>query len=298
VSASGEHTKEEAFAPAKLCLGSIELTPKDYVICHDFSLLGQMSGQRVDGIIGVDCLRDWVVAIDFDSGRLDVMPQGTSAGPDWGESVPVVSQDGVMYVLASAGDDIPARFIVDTGGGSTGSLSDWLFRWLDAGHRLRITGSTKSLDNAGNRAYRVSRLSSLSVGPFCHRDLRFKIGGSNTLGFSYLARYRVTFDFPGTRLYLAKGKRFSDHDPGMMCGLSMLFKPGRTEVHGAYEYGPAYRAGLRPKDIVIEFCGKPTAEWKPSKMHEVLGSESRVIRMKIQRDKKTMEFTFVTKELD
>jgi C-terminal processing protease CtpA/Prc len=115
----------------------------------------------------------------------------------------------------------------------------------------------------------------------------------------------VTIDFPNERLYLAKGKHFADPDRGRTCGIGLLSKQGRLEVvHGRLEVvsvderGPAYAAGLRAKDLIVELCGKPVSAWKQSEVDRLFKTEGKAVQMTIERDGKRIEKSFTPKEYD
>jgi len=71
------------------------------------------------------------------------------------------------------------------------------------------------------------------------------------------ARYRVTLDFPGEQIFLAKGKHFADHDRGSMCGAHLVFKKSGIVVDSVEEKSPASVAGVRAKDVLVACLESP-----------------------------------------
>ncbi|MGD0899076.1 MAG: PDZ domain-containing protein [Thermoguttaceae bacterium] len=295
---TGDEVKLELYTPPNARIGSLPLTGHP-VLCNDLAPIREASGHGLYGFVGMDFLKDRTIAIDFDEGRLDVLPPGTEGDPKWGEKIPFeYNANGIMLVSVTVGKDVRTPFEVDTGDTGTGRLDYSLFSRLAGSHELRVTGDTDTMTLPGVGSPRVARLSHLSLGPFRHENLRFASSKQNALGLKYLSRYRVTIDFPNQRLYLAKGKRFSDHDRGSTCGLSLLFKPGALAVEKVDEKGPAQLAGVLAGDVITHLCGKPISALKPSEISRLLKAEDKAVQMTLQRGGKTMEVAFTPKEYD
>ena len=143
----------------------------------------------------------------------------------------------------------------------------------------------------------VARLSHLSVGPYCHDNLRFSGGPKNILGLGYLSRYRVTIDFPNRKLYLAKGRRFDDYDRGHTTGLHLLYKARGILIESLDEEGPAY-AGVRANDILVELCGRPASILKASEIGRVLARAGQPLTMAVDRDGKRIAMSFTPYEYE
>jgi hypothetical protein len=297
-SAKGDDVELELYSPPDARVGSLPLA-KEPVACHDFTPFREASGCNVRGIVGMDFLKDWIITIDFDRGRFDILPPGTQRDPKWGERMRFeYGTEGEMLVLATVGGNTLVAFTVDTGNAGTGNLEGAFITRLVGAHEARVTGDEKAVTVSGIRSAGAARLSHFSLGSFRHENLRFMGGKQNVLGLNYLSRYRVTIDFPNQRLYLAKGKRFADHDRGSTSGLFCFFRAGGLEIESADEKGPAHAAGLRAKDVIVKVCGKPISEWKPSEIYRRLAVEGKAVQVTVQRGGKQMEMSFTPKEYD
>jgi hypothetical protein len=286
------------YAPPKAWIGSLPLT-KDPVACDDLALLREASGCAIYGLLGMDFLKHWIIVIDFDEGRLDILSPAAPRDPKWGECLPFLyDRGGTMCIMATVGKNFRVLFKLDTGETGTGSLDSAFLAGLIELQQARITGDTEAVVLSGTRTFPVARLSHLSVASFRHENLRFTSSRTSSLGLSYLSRYRVTIDFPNERLYLAKGKRFAVADRGHTCGVRFAFKPGRIEVVSVDEKGAAHAAGLRAKDSIVALDGKPVSQWKTSEIHRLFGEESKPIQITIERDGKRSVVNLTPKEYD
>ena len=268
------------------------------VACHDFTEMREASGRNIRGYLGMEFLKNWIITIDFDEGRVDLLPPGTMAQPAWGESIPFEYGDTEMpRISATLGKDIETSFEVDTGCIGIGSL-DWVsLLLLFDRHEARMSGKVRQMAFSGRNSSDVSRLSHLSVGPFRHDNLRFSGGPKNILGLGYLSRYRVTIDFPNQQLYLAKGNRFAEYDQGNTTGLHLLYKARGLVVESVNEEGPAYAAGVRAKDILVELCGRPVSVMKPSEIRRV-PKAGQPLTMAVERAGKRIQISFTPYEYE
>jgi hypothetical protein len=114
----------------------------------------------------------------------------------------------------------------------------------------------------------------------------------------YLSRYRVTIDFPNQRLYLAKGKHFADYDRGRTTGLNYLFKPRGIVIESVDEEGPAYAAGVRAQDILVELCGIRVSVLKPAEIGKMFPKEGQPLTMVVERDGKRIQISFTPYEYE
>jgi len=289
----------DSYPPRPLHIGTLTLTSEARSVCLDLAPMRQAFGNEIQGFLGIDFLKDWIVTIDFDEGRLDFLASDAAKNPQWGESIPFVfDSNGLIWLSATVGKNTRTSFMVDVGDAGTGSLHGELFSQLVGSRDLRITGDMDFMDLAGTHNLQKAWLSRLALESFQHQNLLLRKGHENRLGLGYLRRYRVTFDFPHQRLFLAKGKRFAEPDRGPMCGLSLLFKPGRIEIAAVDEKGPAHAAGVQAKDVIVAVAGKPVSTWKRTEIQHLLKSEGKTVQMTIERDGKRTDVSFTLREYE
>jgi hypothetical protein len=279
-------------------VGSLPLTG-ERCGCYDFTATREASGCSFDGLLGMDFLRNWIITIDFDEGRVDFLGPETTSVPGWGECIPVAfDSHGIMCVLATVGKDIQIPFRVDTGMNSSGLLDSALFSRLVRCHELRATGDRKFLELSGIGSEQFGTISHFSLGSFRHQNLRMGSSSQNVIGLGYLSRFRVTIDFPHGQLYLAKGRQFAAPDCGDTCGLAFRFKTGRVEVVFVDQKSPAHSAGAQAGDVIEKVNGKPVSKLKPSEIKRLVTTEGKAVRMIVKRGEKRAAISFTPKEYD
>jgi hypothetical protein len=297
---SADDVLVECFAPPPACVGKLKLPVDRPVGCIDLSRACQVAGRRFDGVLGRPFHEKKIVQIDFDAGKLQILDgQPLQSDEAWGESVPLFRDRlGRPCIMGSVGENIRSPFLLDTGHNATGSLTQPFLDELAALSRFEWMGEALAVSFGGGTMRRShGRLGSFSVGPFHHQDLVFGAGRDNTLGLSYLSRYRVTFDFVSGKMYLKKGRRFSVQDYADMSGLYLLQRSGRVEVVLVDPGSPADVAGIRPNDVIVEFQHRPASEIDLFTIRRALQSaDGERITMTIDRAGKEIEVTFRLEE--
>ncbi len=109
----------------------------------------------------------------------------------------------------------------------------------------------------------MARTPVVSVGDMACENLILGKGNESRLGLGWFSRFRVTFDFPCRRLYLAKSNGFDRPDEADMSGLHLLYVDGQVLVHSVDKSSPGANAGVRPGDVIQEVNGLPAGDWDP-----------------------------------
>jgi hypothetical protein len=110
--------------PADLDIGGLPFRVDDPAPV-DLSFFEPLEGKRLDGILGMDLFRQYVVEMDYDVGlvRFTDVYDGT------GEAVPLVIEKDKPYVDAKlklpGAAEVTRRYLLDSGSG--GALADELF---------------------------------------------------------------------------------------------------------------------------------------------------------------------------
>ena len=176
-----------------------------------------------------------------------ILPSATRSA--WGAPIPFAyDENGFMCILATVGSNKKVQLLVDTGMDWTISLSRSTFAAAVGANDIRVVRTVKMATVASGESVQEGILSNLTVGPFHHRNVCVNASDPDCLGIPYLKRFRVTIDFPGKTIYLAKGKRYDDREgPSDRSGLHLLRRGGRIEVHTVDQWQPCRESGNPPK---------------------------------------------------
>lgn len=275
-------------------LGSITVQPMGRAFAHDMGKLVAVFGEKVDGILGMDVLRQFVVQVDSDRGQLQLLkslPPAVGQGDSYAKQPLWI--DGVPRVNARCGNR-SVDFILDTGASDI-SFDRWDFdRLVDRG---TITPGPEivSMTLSGESRSQIGLLRNLSVGSFNHADLNCSRDRLNTLGMRYLSRFVLVLDFPGRTLYLKKGRHFSDPDPHGTSGVALKSLEGRLIVVMVKEGSPAAQAGIRAGDELISINQRKTTDLDYFEIGNVLMSRPGTrLAIDVLRDQRLASFALVT----
>ena len=295
---AAEPVRLEQFDPPEAYVGKLDLREGGPIGCLDLQLIRRVMGRDVRGILGMGFLKNYVVKIDFDAGKVQFCQGDRRRHPEWGNAVRLYDSGGkvrgVPHVKGNLAGVGNVKFVLDTGRNVAGDLVAELFeKAMDT--KALAEGPTATL--AGTRRERKTRISRLVLGGFEQRELIMDEGNQNLIGLGLLSRYVVTLDFPRMKMYLQKGQAFEKRDEMDMSGLHLWRIEGRTVVHSVDKSSPAEAAGIRPEDVVLEAGERSGAEMDLDDLRELLKSGGgKEIRMTIRRGEEDKAVAFKLKK--
>jgi len=204
-SSMNEQGAERSVAPL-LYVGRRKLTGVTEVTCVDQEPLRGALGERFDGVLGMDAIKELIVQFDFDQGTLSILP---TVPEDMGEPIKLALCTGGQRAIDLGWlNEDPGLFVIDTGCASpaSGTLNARRFQALLDSRQATLIADALAPPAARSRKVRVA---AFSLGEFHHSDLIFSEGRYNTLALGYLSRYLVTIDFTRGRMYLKPSARFN-----------------------------------------------------------------------------------------
>lgn len=288
----------EFFACPTARLGRESLNPDGPVVCVDLEMARRASGKDIRGVIGMDVLRTRRMQIDFDRGTLRFLNALPTDRSQLGEKVPLTfPRGGAPCCDVLLGEAVRKRFLLDTGAHGI-SVEASVFDELVDEQQIRSGTPFTSVTVAGAVQGGAGRLTSLAVGPFQHAGLRVVRLNTSTLGMRYLARFQVTFDFPGKALYLRPGERYSIPDLQATSGMTLSSSGTEKVIESVLPDGPADTAGLRPKDILVRIDGRNAADFDHFRLRELLTSEvGKQVPITVRRGQREIDAVLVLIEI-
>jgi predicted aspartyl protease len=219
-----------------------------------------------------------IVQLDFDAHRLALSPAGSAPKATWGRAIPVSYNEGglpTIYVTFSdaGGDIFGEECIVDTGFNGSLSLPSNLYAQLFDKGLIVPRGEFRFASVSGDQWSRQGMLRNVKINDWEVRDILVEDGGKKSksvIGITFLRRFRVTFDIPNDRIYLAKGAGFENPDKISLVGIGLLRRGRRTIVADVRPHSPAEEAKIFVNDELIEVAGEPIADKPLGEVHWIL----------------------------
>ena len=236
-------------------------------------------GHDVDGIIGSDFIKEYVVEVDYPARvlRLHNKQKFSYTGP--GEIVPIKFNSAGHpivqgEVVLKGRDPIRAEFVIDLGSG--GALA--LHRPFVDEHRLPAPDQ-KTIRAIGGGAGgeitgRVGRISGLKLARFTidnpitmfSTDSKGAFANASiqgNIGEQIMCKFKILLDYDHNRIILEPNPNLKDPIERASSGLKLLGegKDYRTfRVKEVLDDSPGTEAGLQKADLIISINGRPTAE--------------------------------------
>jgi len=237
---------------------------------EDFFNLSQQTGVKINGLLGVDFFRDYVVQIDYSNRRLRLYNHRQFTAPKGYGVMPMVLQRQKMYIHLSVLETDSARqtikMLIDTGAELTAwfeTLTNKAVNIPEKSIRGRIG---EGLSGEINGVY--ARVQQLCIADFCVRnpivafpdsaaisDVVRTSDRDGTIGGQLLNRFNLIIDTNNRKFYFKPNSTFNKPFSYNIAGLEVAHTAGflpQVEVIQVWKDSPAERAGIRIGDIITE----------------------------------------------
>ena len=209
------------------------------------SRLNDLTGLPLDGVLGMDYLKKWVVTLDFDRYEMGLSPSlETSLG--LGEKIPLRFENDLPFIFCTIESHRHA-FMVDTGGLVFATVTPDTFKQFSSGaNELKAFNSAVGCYcrefSFGHSVHKAPFIGVLRSAPF------------NILGLYCLNRHRIVFDFERQAMFVAPARSFDaprhDFNDGVHIMHVMHNGKGGHSIE-VLQGGDAAIAGLKSEDMLL-----------------------------------------------
>jgi TPR repeat protein len=256
--------------------GKKNITP-DLAGSMDLQILQIANGEAYDGILGMNCLSNYVVQLDCDNHKLCIGGSVPESFLKDSRAIPLKEKPHVhnFVVEVTVNGLGPMDFEIDTGDAGSVSLNeqDWMRVFGDKEARSPISVIT---NHVNPMVTKTARLQNVTVGANSYHDLIAEtyLGSKlpSRLGQLFVQRHSLVIDYPNRTLYLQPGKKYKDPDERDMSGLTILRVAGEMVIDSVKQDSPAFNAGLKPKDRIISINGQDAKSLTVSGLRNLLKS--------------------------
>jgi hypothetical protein len=291
-----------------------EGAPQPVVMAIPLDNIRSRFGHDVDGIIGADFIKQFVVEVDYPARVLRLHDKEKFEYSGSGEIIPTRLNSAGHPIIAArisvAGRaPLDGQFVVDLGSGGSLILNRPFVEresLLPSGKTIRAMGG-----GAGGRVTgRVGRIAELSIGRFridnpltmFSQDRGGAFASSElqgNIGAQIMSKFKVLLDYSRGRMILEPNANFSGPISPALSGLRLIgegqdYKTFRVE--DMLEDSPASEAGLQIDDIVLSVNGRPAAEltlWRVNMILEEPGAH----KLSVRRGDRTLQTTLTPRKL-
>lgn len=284
VGTSGGDRTMRLFAPPDLQVGPVSLRESGDVLCLDMSPFRVSERLPIIGILGMSGIKGLTVQIDYDDHKLRFFRPDGIPRPEWGQGFPLKLDESSDPFVSVSVAGVREDLAIDTGSNEFIDLLKAPFDRLRDVTKQPVI-STPALTANGVVEYRELRIRSFEWAGMEYRNVDISEGRNlSKCGLDFLERHLVTLDFRGRRLYLKPGKEFGHFDEKNMAGVRPVRDGEKLVARFVDDKGPAYAAGIRDGDILLELEGKPSDAYGSVDIHELLRSgDGKEIVLKFRR---------------
>jgi aspartyl protease/PDZ domain-containing protein len=269
-------------------------------------------GRKIDGIIGNDILKEFVVEIDYSAKTINLYePQGYRySGVD--KIIPLMMDESLLFVHASITLEglapIEAKFEIDSG--STGAIL--LNTPFVTSHQV-LTSVPKTIQTniggVGDAAKTlIGRVKGLRLGQFVidHPITRFSQATrgdyasskyDGLIGGEILRRFKVIFDYSRRRMILEPNPHFAESYEIDMSGIALVADGDDLLIDDVDENSSAAKAGIQGGDILVAINGRPEAEFTLDQIRTMFRQDGKEYLLSLKRDGKVLQLKLKLKRI-
>jgi hypothetical protein len=301
---------------ATLTVLGVEGNVQPVALALPLDILKPHFGHQIDGIIGGDFIKQFVVEVDYPARVLRFYDKERFAYTGPGEIIPI-NFNGLGYPVVEGEVTVAGRpatkgqFLIDIGSG--GSLA--LHRPF-AEHEHLPTPDQKTIralggGGAGGRVTgRVGRIAELRIGKFqiespttlFSEDRAGAFASSQqqgNIGAQILTKFKVFFDYGRSRIILEPNSTFKDVIAPASSGLR-LAADGRDynafRVEELLEASPATEAGIQIGDVLLALDGHQASELTLTRLHDIFEKPG-AHKLTVKRGEQTLQITLTCRRL-
>ena len=282
----------------------------------DLSNLPSREGHRMDGILGYDFIRRFVVAIDYVKQELRLYDPDNFQYSGPGTTVPVTFFGNHPHINTEVrladGTAIPARMIVDVGSAASLSLTK---PFVDANHLRDRVGPTvrrRGGGGVGGATWTdVGRVDGLRIGNLEIAKPTTTLFGDSAgvfttpgtwvgnIGGDILRRFTVFLDYKHNRIIFEPHSGTSEVFESDMSGIGFVMDDSLHTliIDSVVPDSPAGAAGLVARDTVTAVDGRPATATELQELRKRLKRDGERVSFTIRHGGETKTVVIVTRRL-
>jgi len=274
------------------------------------SQVDKFDGKKLDGILGYDFFKRFVVEIDYINHILTICePEKFNYTGD-GEVLKISLELNIPKIKAVVDGEHEGIFKIDTGSRNSVDLYapfvekhrllEKYPKYLETPVGFGITGPIEGV---------VGRIKSFELGsffvkspvtgfysedesPFGSSKIAGKIGGG------ILKKFKVIFDYPHYRMILEKNTNYNLGDRYNTSGIQLIQDDKKILVYQVIKNSPAEEAKIKKDDEILSINQISVFNYSLQKIKEILSQEEGTeIELELKRKAKTKKVKLILKEL-
>ena len=274
---------------------------------NDYTILANVYGLRIDGIIGYSLLNRYIVFVNYDSLYIDLFTQGYLKYPRGGHHLkPFITTLPVQTLRVRDEEMINSRFLFDMGAGLCLLLTNDFVNdsSLIKSKRKRYRKQAEGLGGAVDMDVTVIR--EVKIGPYKFRNVPIYIFDDeyNVTSYPYLGgiigndllrRFNLYMNYAKKDFYLVPNTHYNDLFDYSYSGMELYFVDGLIIIGDVAKGSPADLVGLKENDVVVGINRKFNQNLQDYKSElQVAGKKVKIV---VLRQEELFEYEFKTQSI-
>lgn len=264
--------------------------------------LEQSVGRNIDGIIGYDLLKNYVVTVDYDDMAFKLYDPASFKYEGKGEGFKFKLDSYIPHITCTVklnnGEVFEEEFFINTGAGTTMD-----FNTVFAAKQKVIdkTGDHYSYPVVGiekeETLHYEGRVMSFGFGEILFENLPVGISQAKhgvqhnkkvagILGNGLLRRFNITYDYDNSMIYFETNQNYEKPFNVNASGLNLQLNKSLDKVliHRVFEESPAEKAGIKKDAELISVNGKATDSYTLPELRDLLKSANKEVELVVLQD--------------
>ena len=230
---------------------------------NDYSILTSVYGERIDGIIGYSLLSRYILKINYDSLKIDILSRGTIRYPRGGYLMkPNIATLPSYFARVKDEITINTRFLYDIGAGVCVMFSKDFIQDSILLDKKRKLLSKEGEGVGGKIDMFISVIKEVRIGPYRFRTVPVYIFDDvyNVTSYPYLGgligndllrRFNVILNYDKKDIYITPNSHYDEPFDYAYSGIELYMLEGYIVVGDVANGSSAEQAGIKEGDIVV-----------------------------------------------
>lgn len=290
-SISGKKVKHNEFVIGGAPIHNVSLHETD--LTH----LEMSVGREIDGIIGYDLLKNYVVELNYDDMQMLLYDPRSYTYSGSGKSFAIKLTSFIPHISATTvfanGEKLDGEFFVDTGAKTT---VDYNTPYVEKNLLASKIGESYIylVAGLGSKEYEHHRgtVNSFSFGGFEYKNIPVGLSHakhgiqnhkkiSGILGGALLRQFNMVYDYHAKKMYWEPNQSFDKGFEVNCSGLELQLSKDKSQVlvHKVFENSPASEAGVAVDAVLESVNGQPAIEIGLADLRKILGSNGESVSL-------------------
>jgi hypothetical protein len=230
---------------------------------NDYTILTQVYGERIDGIMGYSLFSRYIIKVDYDSMRVTFCTNGSIRYPKGGYLLkPSISQLVTQHLRIRDNKTISARFLYDMGAGLCMLLSKEFVADSNFFDKKKKRYIKEGEGLGGKIDMELTVMKEVKVGPFHFRNVPVFVFDDYTnitqypqlgglIGNDILRRFNVIINYNKGDIFLLPNHHYLETFDYSYSGMELYMIDGKIIAGDVAKDSPAEAAGIKEGDEIV-----------------------------------------------